>query len=148
MIWFKNYTVEEVQAYMSSKKGLAVSLDIKLFEIGDDFVKLRMPVNERLHQVHGIMHGGASCVLVETAGSIASGLCIDPDEVYVVGSQIHVNHLRPVKNAMLVAVAKVVHLGRQKHVWDISVYGEASSDKLICKGELTCAVVSANEYDR
>lgn len=147
MIWFKNYNVEEVQTYMSSKKGLAVSLDIKLFEIGDDFVKLSMPVNERVHQVHGIMHGGASCVLIETAGSIASGLCIDPSIAYVVGSQIHVNHLRPVKNAMLVAISKVVYLGRQKHVWDISVY-EESTNKIVSKGELTCAVVSVHGYDQ
>lgn len=146
MIWFKKYNVEEIDAYMTSKNGLAGLLDIHLIEIGDDFLKVRMPVTERLHQVHGIMHGGATCVLVETIGSIASGLCIDLNEKHAVGSQIHVNHLRSLKTGVLIAICKPIHLGRQKHVWDILVH-EETNKKIIAKGELTCAIITAREYD-
>lgn len=147
MIWFKKYLVDELDAYITNKKGLVALLGIHVIEVGDDVLKLNMMVDERLHQVHGIMHGGASCVLIETAGSLASGLVLDPSEEHAVGSQINVNHLRPVKNGMLVAVVKAVHIGRQKHVWDISVY-EQSTGKLVSKGELTCAVITAHGYDR
>lgn len=147
MIWFKKYSVEEIESFMYSKKGLAQLLDIHLLEMGDNFLKLSMPITESIQQVHGIMHGGATCVLVETAGSIASGLCLDPSKAHAVGSQIHVNHLRPVKDGMLMAICKSLHLGRQKHVWDIEVYAESTS-KLIAKGELTCAVIKEHGYDQ
>lgn len=141
MIWFKNYAVEDLEAYIANKKGLVSLLGIHVLEISNDVLKLNMMVDERLHQVHGIMHGGATCVLIETAGSLASGIVLDPNVARAVGSQINVNHLRPVKHGMLVAVVKAVHLGRQKHVWDISVY-EESTGKIVSKGELTCAVIT------
>jgi 1,4-dihydroxy-2-naphthoyl-CoA hydrolase len=147
MIWFKNYAVEELDAYLHKKAGLVSLLGIHVFEINGDVLKLNMNVDERLHQVHGIMHGGATCVLIETAGSLASGLILDPNLSYAVGSQINVNHLRPIKQGMLTAVVKAVHLGRQKHVWDISVY-EESTGKIVSKGELTCSVLKVHEYDR
>jgi len=147
MIWFKNYVAEELESYITSKKGLVALLGIHVLELNDDDLKLNMMVDARLHQVHGIMHGGATCVLIESAGSLASGLVLDPNVAYAVGSQINVNHLRPVKNGMLVAVVKAVHLGRQKHVWDVAVY-EESSGKMVSKGELTCAVLKVHEYDR
>ncbi len=147
MIWFKNYIAKELDAYITGKNGLVSLMGIHVREIGDDVLKLNMAVTESLHQVHGIMHGGATCVLIETAGSIASGLVLDPKEARSVGSQINVNHLRPVKSGMLIAIVKAVHLGRKKHVWDICVYGE-STGKMIAKGELTCAIISAHESDR
>lgn len=140
MIWFKSYTVAELSAYLS-KNGLMSLLGIEVFEIGDDFMHVRMPVTDKIHQIHGIMHGGATCVLVETAGSIASGICLDPQKQYAVGSQINVNHLRPIKEGAIIAKCKLVHLGRQKHVWDVPVYEEATG-RLIAKGELTCAIQS------
>lgn len=140
MIWFKKYSLEELDVY-AKLPGLTPLLDITICEVGDDYLKARMPVNERVHQVFGIMHGGASCTLVETAGSFASRMVVDPEQQYSVGSVIHVNHLRPIKGGVLIATCKPVHLGRQKHVWDIPVY-EESSGKLIAKGELTCAVIN------
>lgn len=140
MIWFKQYTIGELAAHLN-RNSLTSVFNIEIFEIGDDFINLKMPVTEKIHQIHGIMHGGATCVLVETAGSIASNMCLDPKLQYAVGSQINVNHLRPIKYGILIARCKIVHLGRQKHVWDIPVYEEATG-KLIAKGELTCAAKS------
>lgn len=141
MIWFKNYTVAELAAYLNKNSFMSL-LSIEIVEVGDDFLHLIMPVTEKIHQVHGIMHGGATCVLVETAGSIASGMCLDPQKQYSVGSVINVNHIRPIKEGVVIAKCKMVHVGRQKHVWDVPVYDMATG-KLIAKGELTCAVLSS-----
>lgn len=140
MIWFKPYTLEEVLK-VPVQKSIVNVLGIEIFEIGDNYLKARMPVDERTHQVHGILHGGATCVLVETVGSFCSLMSINMEEQYAVGSQINVNHLRPIKSGFVVATCAPVHVGRQKHVWDVMVHAE-DTGKLIAKGELTCAVVA------
>jgi 1,4-dihydroxy-2-naphthoyl-CoA hydrolase len=139
MIWRKIYTLEDLDNYLF-RKSIVNLLGIKIIEIGDDYLRASMPVNERTHQVHGILHGGATAVLVETVGSFASMMCIDLETQYSVGSVINVNHLRPIKAGEVIATCTAVHVGKQKHVWDVRVTDE-SNGKLIAKGELTCAVV-------
>lgn len=137
MIWFKPYTIDDLKDAMGGENILDL-VGIEFVEAGPDFLTARMPVDYRTHQIHGILHGGATCVLVETVGSVASLMCIDPDKYYAVGSQIAANHLRPVSGGHVTATAKPVHLGRRKHVWDIPVYED--SGKMIAKCELTCMV--------
>lgn len=137
MIWFKPYSIEDIRNF-NTHDNILDRLGIEIHEIGPDFIKLRMPVDHRTHQIHGILHGGASCVLAETAGSIASLMCIDADKNYAVGSAITCNHLRPVKDGFVTATCRPVHLGRTKHVWDIDI--RSDSNKLVAKSELTCAV--------
>lgn len=108
-------------------------------EIGNDFLKAKLPVDRRTHQIHGILHGGSTCVLAETIGSFASLMIINLDKHYAVGSQISVNHLRSVSDGFVTATCRPVHLGKSKHVWDICVHDDAG--KLIAKCELTCAVI-------
>lgn len=137
MIWFKNYKLEELSSLITTDNILD-HLGLEFIEIGEDFVKARLPVDKRTHQIHGILHGGATCVLAETVGSFASLMCIDMDKHYAVGSQITANHLRPVNDGYITATCKPVHIGRKKHVWDILVH--ADNSKLIAKCELTCMV--------
>lgn len=139
MIWHKPYDIPALDAMITAREGnILQALGIEYGEIGDDFLKLRMPVDGRTHQVHGILHGGATCVLAETAGSLASLMVIDLEHKYAVGSVITANHLRPVKDGFVTATARPVHLGKSKHVWDILVHDDAG--KLVAKCELTCAV--------
>ena len=140
MIWFKKYTQDDLAPYLQMR-GLVKLLGITISEIGDDYLCAKMPVTPDVLQVTGIMHGGATCVLVETAGSFASRMCLDPSKQYSVGSFIQVNHLRPANSGFVIAKCKMVHLGKQKHVWEIPVYAE-DSGKLIAKGELTCAIIN------
>ena len=137
MIWFKNYSPDELLDFITHKT-IVESLGIEFTEIGDDHITARMPVDERTFQIHGILHGGATCVLAESVGSFASLMVIDPSKNYAVGSQIMANHLRPVDSGFVTATAKAIHLGRTKHVWDIPVTRD--DGKLIAKCELTCAV--------
>ena len=137
MAWHKIYTIAELHDFMTHD-NIVKHIGIEFVEIGPDFLKLRMPVDYRTHQIHGILHGGATCVLAETAGSVASLMSINPNTHYAVGSQINCNHLRPVKDGYVTATARPVHVGRTKHVWDIQVHDDNS--KLVAKSELTCAV--------
>jgi 1,4-dihydroxy-2-naphthoyl-CoA hydrolase len=139
MIWFKEYKVEELPKLITSKNNIVSLLGLEFIEIGPDYIRARLPVDQRTHQIHGILHGGATAMLAESVGSFASLMCIDLDKYYAVGSIINANHLRPVSSGFVTATAKPVHLGRSKHVWDIPVH--ADNGKLIAKCELTCAVM-------
>ena len=134
----KGYTAEDLNANIPEKSILAL-LDIRFTEISDKLLRATMPVDERTHQIHGILHGGATCVLAETVGSIASLLCIDEDTKTAVGSQINANHLRPITEGRIECICRPIHIGRSKHVWDMEI--RAPNGKLIAKSELTTAVI-------
>jgi 1,4-dihydroxy-2-naphthoyl-CoA hydrolase len=141
-IWFQKInSVDEL-----SKIGvntMAEFLGLKWVEIGDDFLKLSMPVNNKTRQPYGFLHGGASCVLAETIGSVASALVIDREKYYCVGLEINANHLRSVSEGIVTAVAKPLHLGRTTHVWDIRIYDDKK--KLFCISRLTVAILEGKK---
>jgi len=114
-------------------------LDLKWESIGDDFLKLSMEITDKTRQPYGFLHGGASCVLAETVGSVASALVIDREKYYCVGLEINANHLRSVSDGKVTAVAAPLHLGRSTHVWDIKIYDD--KEKLFCVSRLTVAVL-------
>ena len=139
MIWFNQPSVEEFNS--RPKNHIGAVLGIELTEIGDDYLKGTMPVDERTHQPYGILHGGASLVLAETLGSIASNLVLNPERNMGVGLEINANHLRPVKSGFVTGICTPIHIGGKTHIWDIKIYNEAG--KMTCISRLTVAVVSA-----
>ena len=114
-------------------------LGIEVIEIGDDFLKARMPVDERTVQPQGRLHGGASCVLAETVGSIAANLAIDSGKFLAVGLEINANHIRPVKDGYVYGTARADALGRTTQVWTIRITDD--QDRLVCVSRLTMAVI-------
>ena len=139
MIWFKNYTLADLLPYTRPTNILNL-FGIEFTALTADTLQARMPVNARTHQPDGLLHGGATCVLTETLGSVAANLVIDPVKHNAVGSVITANHLRPVRSGFVTGTARAVHLGRAKHVWDIRV--EDENGKLVAKSELTCAIIN------
>jgi len=137
-MWFKNFTVDELNS--RPKNHIGGLLDIKFTEIGEDFIIGTMPVDERTHQPAGILHGGASVVLAETLGSIASYMCIDPEKYVAVGLEINANHLRPVKSGLVKGICTAIHRGAKTHIWDIKIYDERG--KMNCISRLTVAVIN------
>ena len=129
--------LDELNAH--SKNTMAEFLDIKFIEIGNNFLKASMPVSPKTHQPHGLLHGGASAVLAETVGSVASWLSIDQEKQIVVGIEINCNHIRAKKSGIVTATAEPLHVGATTHVWDIKIKDE--KDKLICISRLTVAVL-------
>ncbi len=114
-------------------------LGMKWVEIGPDFLRISMPVDHRTKQPYGLLHGGASCALAETAGSVASHFMIDPSKNICVGLEINANHLRSARGGIVIATASPLHIGATTHVWDIKIHDEAA--KLICVSRLTVAVL-------
>ena len=108
-------------------------------EIGPDFLKINMPVDDRTKQPYGLLHGGASCALAETAGSVGSHLVIDPSKYICVGLEINANHLRSVRSGFVTATTAPLHIGKTTHVWDIKIHDE--QNKLICVCRLTVAIL-------
>jgi 1,4-dihydroxy-2-naphthoyl-CoA hydrolase len=114
-------------------------LGLEWEEIGPDFLKMKMPVDKRTQQPYGLLHGGASCALAETVGSVASALVIDNDKFLCVGLEINANHIRGERNGFVSATATPLHLGGTTHVWDIKIKNEAG--KLVCISRLTVAIL-------
>lgn len=137
-IWTTQLSLE--QANQLGERTLIQQLGIEIVEIGADFLKASMPVDQRTHQPMGILHGGASVALAETVGSIAAKMCAAPD-YHCVGLEINANHLRAVRSGLVFAVARPVHLGRSTQVWDIRIHDEA--EKPVCISRLTMAVLKS-----
>jgi len=114
-------------------------IGIEWTEIGDDYLKARMPVDHRTSQPYGLLHGGASCTLAETIGSVASHLVADNTKFFCVGLEINANHIRSAKNGFVTGIATPLHLGSSTHVWDIKLFDE--NEKLVCVSRLTVAVL-------
>ena len=137
MIWFTKPNVEEFNN--RPKNHIGGLLDIKFTEIGKDFLKGTMPVDDRTRQPYGILHGGASVVLTETLGSVASNLVLDTNFKMGVGLEVNANHLRPIKSGLVTGICTPIHIGGKTHVWDIKLYNDKG--KITCISRLTIAVV-------
>lgn len=115
-------------------------LGIEFTEAGDGYLIARMPVDHRTHQPFGILHGGASVVLAESLGSVASFMLLDdPIKQRAVGLEINANHIRSVREGWVYGRCEPIHTGRTTHVWDIRITNEAG--KLVCISRLTVAIV-------
>jgi len=138
MIWFKKDLLLQEIIHLG-KETMGEHIGIAFTEVGPDYIKASMPVDARTRQPYGLLHGGASCVLAETLGSVASALVIDPEKFICVGLEINANHVRGVREGHVTGIATPLHLGASTHVWDIKIHDE--HDKLVCVSRLTVAIL-------
>ncbi len=136
-IWHRDYSLQELND--SRRETLDNHIGIRFVEISADTLAATMPVDQRTHQQLGIMHGGASCVLAETVGSVAANLVVDRAYFYCVGLSINTNHIRSIKQGTVRGCAKAQHLGRSTQVWNIQIHDE--QQRLISTTQLTMAVL-------
>lgn len=120
---------------------LLETLGIEVLEASGDRVVATMPVGPRVHQPFGLLHGGASVALAETAASIGATLHVARDGKQAVGMEINANHLRPMREGRLRAVATPLHRGRSTQVWQVELRDER--ERLVCASRCTLAVVGA-----
>lgn len=138
MIWFnKELNADHFKAM--NDKTMGQHIGISFSEVGPDFLKATMPVDHRTQQPYGLLHGGASCVLAETLGSVASAMVIDPDRFICVGLEINANHVRSARSGFVTGTCTPIHIGASTHVWDIKIHDER--EKLICVSRLTVAIL-------
>jgi uncharacterized protein (TIGR00369 family) len=123
-----------------SKNTLMETLEIEYIDAGEDFLKAKMPVNSRVHQPMGLLHGGATVALAESVGSAASLLFINSEKQEVRGIEISANHLRSKREGTVYCTAKIIHKGASIHLWEIRIVDE--NDKLISLCKLSNMVLS------
>jgi uncharacterized protein (TIGR00369 family) len=136
-IWFANTTLEDLTA--RARNTLVEHIGIEYIEVGDDYIKARMPVDHRTVQPARILHGGASVVLAETLGSVAAYHCIDPEQKMAVGLEINANHVRSVREGYVTGTVRPLHIGNSTHIWEIHVRDD--QDRLVCISRITMAVL-------
>ena len=137
MIWKYLPTLD---ALNQTRQNTAVShLGIEFSAIGDDWLEATMPVDHRTKQPAGILHGGATALLAETVGSVASVLIVDWPREQAVGIELNISHLRSVSQGMVTGRATAIRIGRRTHVWDIRIRDE--EDRLISVARLTMAIL-------
>ena len=131
-IWFTDYSKLDLnQGYV----GLDKHLEIEFLELGENYLRAKMPVNENTKQPMGLLHGGASCVLAESVASFAAFLCIDPKLKTVVGLNLYASHLKSAKSGYVFATARPKHIGKSTSVWEIENTNE--EEELITLVEFT-----------
>lgn len=141
-IWFDPaIALSDIQRM--NARTMAEHLGIVYTAVGDNSLSATMPVDDRTRQPAGLLHGGASCVLAETLGSIASYLVIDPAHLQPVGLEINANHIRGVREGLVAGTATALHLGKTTHVWDIRIADERGS--LVCISRLTVALTKVRQ---
>ena len=115
-------------------------LGIEFTEVTSEYVRAKMPVDARTKQPFGLLHGGASVVLAESVGSVASTLSLEnSDKQVAVGVEINANHLKSARDGYVYAKCTALKIGRTMHVWDIKITNEKGD--LVCVCRLTTAVI-------
>ena len=134
--------VEPINLDVLNQRGkdtLAEFLHIEFIRVEDNALVARMPVNNKTKQPLGLLHGGASCALAETVGSVAANFCVDQRTHYCVGLDINANHLKSVREGFVFAKAYPLHLGRTTQVWQIDIRDD--KERHICVSRLTMSVI-------
>jgi 1,4-dihydroxy-2-naphthoyl-CoA hydrolase len=135
-IWKKPISVDELT---SIHQDTAVAhLGIEFLEVGDDFIRARVPVDGRTRQPYGLLHGGVSVVLAETLGSCGAAYSA-PDGHRAVGLDINANHLKGATSGWVTGITRPVHIGRTTQVWQIDLHNDAG--ELTCVSRITMAVL-------
>lgn len=135
-IWKKPISVQELTTIHIDTA--AARLGIEFLEVGDDFIRARVPVDSRTRQPYGLLHGGVSVLLAETLGSVGSEYA-SPEGHHTVGLDINANHIKGATEGWVTGVSRPVHMGRTTHVWQIELTNDQG--QLTCVSRITMAVL-------
>lgn len=136
-IWKKPISLQELTAVHVNTA--VARLGIEFLEVGDDFIRARVPVDHRTVQPYGLLHGGVSVLLAETLGSCGAAYSC-PEGHRAVGLDINANHLRGSTSGWVTGITRPVHIGRSTQVWQIELSNDAG--ELTCVARLTTAVLA------
>lgn len=129
----------DLDAFNAMSEGTASDVvGIRMTEIGEDFIRAELDVERRTRQPYGVLHGGVSCLLAESLGSIGGALTCD-DGYTVVGVDINATHMRAVQSGKVIGTARPLKLGRRMQFWAIDI--ETEDGKPICVARLSLAIV-------
>ena len=138
-IWKKPISIEILAT--AHEKTATSHIGLEFLEVGDDFIRARVPVDERTRQPYGLLHGGVSVVLAETIGSCGANYSCPPD-YRAVGLDINANHIRGATSGWVTGTARPVHRGLSTHVWQIDMHDDEG--RLTCVSRITMAILKAH----
>ena len=141
-VWVTPATLEALNTV--ARDTMVDDIGIEFIEIGDDYIRARMPVDRRTVQPARILHGGASVVLAETLGSVAAHLCIDPARKMAVGLEINANHIQSVREGYVTGKAKPLQIGNSTHIWQIHI--KDAQKRLVCVSRITLAILDQRKH--
>lgn len=141
MAFDKNTMLENCKKWCENT--LMQTLEIEFIDAGEGFLKAKMPVNSRVHQPMGLLHGGASVALAESVGSAASLMFIDVEKQEVRGIEISANHVKSKRAGTVFGTAKIIHKGRMVHLWEVRITDE--NDLLVSLCKITNIVLDRNK---
>ncbi|CAM1333683.1 PaaI family thioesterase [Tenacibaculum aestuariivivum] len=127
----KQQSLDTLNSY--NKNTLMETLQIEFIDVGSNFITAKMPVNSKVHQPHGILHGGATAALAETVGSCASAFFLNDSNKIVKGIELSINHLKSKKTGEVFATAKAIHQGKTTHLWEVKIVDEEENLISLCK---------------
>lgn len=136
-IWKSPQSLHELQ--LRAQNTLGEFLEMEFLELGDNYLKMRMPVIAKTKQPMGLLHGGATAALAETIGSVSAVMCVDAERESIVGLELNINHIRAMKDGFVYAKCSPFHLGRTTHVWNIEIRDER--DRMVSVARLTTMVI-------
>ncbi|MCZ6522062.1 MAG: hotdog fold thioesterase [Bacteroidetes bacterium] len=123
-----------------SKQTIIEKIGIVFTEVSEECVSATMPVDHRTHQPFGILHGGASVVLAETLGSVATLCNINLETQNCVGLEVNANHIRSKREGQVLGKATPINRGKKIQVWEIKITDE--EENLVCISRITMAVIN------
>jgi len=135
-VWKRPISVEALTT--SHQRTAAERIGLEFLEVGDDFIRARVPVDERTKQPAGLLHGGISVLLAETLGSCGAAFAAPPGH-QVVGLEINANHIKGATSGWVTGITRPIHIGRSTHVWHIELRNDAG--ELTCISRITMAVL-------
>ncbi len=133
----KQAILDQLQARCANT--LVATLDVTFVELGDDYLVAKMPVTSAVHQVDGVLHGGATAALAETVGSAACAIFCKTDDVIMRGIEVSANHVRGVRDGFVHAKAIAIHKGKTMQHWSIQITDDAN--KLVSSCKLTTLIL-------
>lgn len=139
--WKPGLTVDHLNQL--ERKTIHDALGIYFTRLGADGLEAKMPIDERTHQIAGLLHGGASAVLAESLGSVAAWCVHQPSFApveSVLGVELHISHLGSASEGWVLGRATPLHLGQRIHRWQIDLSWEGSSPKLLSRAVLAVSV--------
>lgn len=144
-IWF---TPPDPVALNARGRGTANEhVGVEVVEVGLDYLKGRLPVDDRTRQPAGVLHGGMSVVLAETLASWGAACTVDPQRFHCVGQEINANHVRAAQRGWVYGTARPLHIGRTSQIWEVHIHDEAG--RLVCVSRMTAAVLAtASRYQQ
>jgi 1,4-dihydroxy-2-naphthoyl-CoA hydrolase len=132
----KNINPDDLNRF--SRGTMAEALEMEVVEVGNNWLVMKMPVNWKVKQPLGLLHGGASLALAENAGSMAANIMAGEGKACL-GLEINGNHVRSVTDGYVYAKASPLHVGQRTQIWEIKITDE--KDRLVCISRITMAVM-------